>query len=573
MTRLDLKGFSENPKALVGLTCTSLLLPTIVMLFFALWLPFEGEENELMQGKLVLTLLALTGILLIFLLVLHQEGGATVFFAVFIIGTVVTPQGNIETFLDNVPYWPGGKAKEGSERTPAPVTNVPKESNPVKSYTPSVIDVWAGTVTATAEIAALRVVPETDPKPGASAQRTASLRDSLRTGAVEIANGTSSFGKALSQIKETLQPETPDGLTREASTLLSAGLNNTLLQTFAVEVRGQGAEFPLVEISKGSDSTEQLVEDFGGITFFAEDMEFLRSGGYIDFQRGDYRTAILIDKGRQLTDYMEYQTDDSPRLLMESSDSLLADEFSFEGLSDSRSFQLINIEDAVVRSRQSSHVEQHEYRFVVKEIGIYAIEVFGGNDLIMGLYEHQSDLPREINRKPITISDDGSSSLEPKIEEFLEPGIYVVLIRELSGDKLSVEYTISVHKGPLDSEFYTDTFLPDTLPLNKIYSPFKLEVDNEPMSPSPEKPQLFHLYFFKVVKSGDYIVQTFGEIDTEIGLYKLTDRSLVADDDDGGEEMNSWVRIHLDEGEYEVMVVDLDNFFIAPEYTISVVAQ
>lgn len=189
--------------------------------------------------------------------------------------------------------------------------------------------------------------------------------------------------------------------------------------------------------------------------------------------------------------------------------------------------------------------EVDEYTFDVTAFSQHTIETSGGSDTVMTLSGPDDGTAQ------LAFNDDGGANFNSLIGLNLSAGRYVVRVRLFSANATG-DYSISVTSatvGPAIPELIVGDPATDAA----------ISAGNES-----------DLYRFQAQAQGDYVIETSGPTDTFLTLFGPgSQTSQIAQNDDGGFNLNSRITRQLDAGEYFIRVRHFSPLSTGP-YQVSV---
>lgn len=206
--------------------------------------------------------------------------------------------------------------------------------------------------------------------------------------------------------------------------------------------------------------------------------------------------------------------------------------------------QLITVNGGAVNASIGSAGEIDLYRFSVSNFGSHTLETSGNVDTIMTLYG-----PNDATDQ-LAFNDDGGANLNSRINMNLSAGEYHVRIG-LYNQNATGQYSLAVTGGVAPS-----------LP--------QLAVNGAPLNASIGAASESDVYRFQAQSDGFFVIETSGSTDTFLTLFGPNSQTnQIAENDDGGFNLNSRVSIQLPPGEYYVRVRHYSPQGTGP-YTIGV---
>jgi hypothetical protein len=188
--------------------------------------------------------------------------------------------------------------------------------------------------------------------------------------------------------------------------------------------------------------------------------------------------------------------------------------------------------------------------------GLLKVHTEGSRDTYLRLYDGRENLLSE--------NDDGGDSYNARLSAVVEPGLYYVELTEYNGS--SGLYTLYIE---LTDALGSDQYENDNTAANAK----PIEVDAAAQRRTFTDGNDVDWARFTVSRRGYYGIRARGEnnlrLDTYIELYD-TDENLIDEDDDGGENYDSYLRVQLDPGDYYIKVTTLDSNPPEDYYLLSV---
>ncbi len=194
------------------------------------------------------------------------------------------------------------------------------------------------------------------------------------------------------------------------------------------------------------------------------------------------------------------------------------------------------------------------------ENALLNVETAGSMDTYLELYNSEGDFLLE--------NDDSGTESNAKIQYLVSPGeLYYVMV--VSNEYSSTgEYRISASLRTI----VQDSFEPDNFPEEAGL-----------IEPGPVKQKHSFIpaddsdwYIFSVRQQQEIEIRTYGDSDTSMYLFDggrkiISEKSLIAEDDDGGDDYNACIVEDLPPGTYYILVTQLyDDPVIGNEYSITV---
>ena len=206
--------------------------------------------------------------------------------------------------------------------------------------------------------------------------------------------------------------------------------------------------------------------------------------------------------------------------------------------------QTITVDNGSINGNISAAGEIDLYRFEVTSFGPYTVETSGDSDTIMALYGSND------HTNQIAFNDDGGVNFNSRIMMNLSPGEYHVRVTLYDTNATGL-YSLQVTGG-----------VNPTLP--------QLAVNGTPLNASIGVASESDAYRFQAQSEGTYIIDTSGPTHTFLTLFGPNSQSnQIAENDDGGFNLNSRVTIQLIPGEYFVRIRHYSPMGTGP-YAISV---
>jgi tyrosinase len=206
--------------------------------------------------------------------------------------------------------------------------------------------------------------------------------------------------------------------------------------------------------------------------------------------------------------------------------------------------QTMDVNGGSVNGDISSPGEIDLYRFVVNAFGEHTIETSGNSDTIMAVYGPDD------HRNQIAFNDDGGDNFNSRIAINLSPGEYHVRVA-LFNQSTTGAYGLQVTAGAQPN-----------IP--------QLAVNGSAVSASIAAASESDVYRFQAQSEGNFIIETSGSTDTFLTLFGPSSQTTqIAENDDGGFNLNSRVSRRLIPGEYYVRVRHYSEFGTGP-YTVGV---
>lgn len=187
------------------------------------------------------------------------------------------------------------------------------------------------------------------------------------------------------------------------------------------------------------------------------------------------------------------------------------------------------IDGGTVNGSIASAGEVDEYTFDVTAFGRITIETSGNSDTVMTLSGPNSPTNQ------LAFDDDGGANLNSRIVRNLSSGNYVVRVGLWSANATG-NYAIGVSSaaGPAITE---------------------LIVGDPAMDAAISAGSESDMYRFQAQSQGNYVIETTGPTDTFLTLFGPNSQTnQIAENDDGGFNLNSRISSQLDGGEYFVRV-------------------
>jgi tyrosinase len=187
------------------------------------------------------------------------------------------------------------------------------------------------------------------------------------------------------------------------------------------------------------------------------------------------------------------------------------------------------IDGGTVNGSIASAGEVDEYAFDVTAFGSITIETSGNSDTVMTLSG-----PNDPTNQ-LAFNDDGGANFNSRIVRNLSSGRYVVRVGLFSANATG-DYAIGVSSaaGPAITELIVGDPALD-----------------EAISAGSES----DMYLFQAQSQGNYVIETSGPTDTFLTLFGPNSQTnQIAENDDGGFNLNSRISRQLDVGEYFVRV-------------------
>jgi tyrosinase len=191
--------------------------------------------------------------------------------------------------------------------------------------------------------------------------------------------------------------------------------------------------------------------------------------------------------------------------------------------------QSLIVNDAPVSGSIAAAGEVDEYTFDVAAFGLHTIETSGNSDTVMTLSG-----PDNASNE-LTFNDDGGVNFNSRIALNVSVGNYMIRVRMFS-TAATGSYRIGVSTGaaPTLTELVVNGQLLDAA-----------------ISAGSES----DLYRFQALSQGDYVIETSGPTDTFLTLFGPDSQIVhLAENDDGGFNLNSRISQTLAPGEYFVRV-------------------
>jgi tyrosinase len=206
--------------------------------------------------------------------------------------------------------------------------------------------------------------------------------------------------------------------------------------------------------------------------------------------------------------------------------------------------QTIAVNGSSVNGNISTAGEIEGYRFTVTAFGSHTVETSGNSDTIMTLYGPDDPTNQ------LAFNDDGGANLNSRIVLNLSPGQYNVRIA-LFDQSATGAFALQVTGG-------VNPALP------------QLAVNGAPLNASIGAASESDAYRFQADSLGLYVIETSGATDTFLTIFGPNSQTnQIAQNDDGGFNLNSRVSIELTPGEYFIRVRHFSSQGTGP-YAISV---
>ena len=187
------------------------------------------------------------------------------------------------------------------------------------------------------------------------------------------------------------------------------------------------------------------------------------------------------------------------------------------------------------------------------------VETSGNTDTFLELYNSDGDF--------LIDNDDSGSENNAKIQYLVSPGKLYYLMAVSSEYNSTGEYGISASI----QKVIHDSFEPDNSPDEaSLIEPGSVRQKHS-FVPADDS----DWYFFTISEQHKIEIRTYGDSDTSMYLFDgsrriISEDSLIAEDDDGGEDYNALIVEDLSPGTYYILVTQLyDDPVIGNEYSIS----
>ncbi len=187
------------------------------------------------------------------------------------------------------------------------------------------------------------------------------------------------------------------------------------------------------------------------------------------------------------------------------------------------------------------------------------VETSGNTDTFLELYDSDGDF--------LIDNDDSGSENNAKIQYLVSPGKLYYLMAVSSEYNSTGEYGISASI----QKVIHDSFEPDNSPDEaSLIEPGSVRQKHS-FVPADDS----DWYFFTISEQHKIEIRTYGDSDTSMYLFDgsrriISEDSLIAEDDDGGEDYNALIVKDLSPGTYYILVTQLyDDPVIGNEYSIS----
>ena len=191
--------------------------------------------------------------------------------------------------------------------------------------------------------------------------------------------------------------------------------------------------------------------------------------------------------------------------------------------------QPLGVNDPTVPGSIDSPGEVKVYTFDAAAFGVHTIETSGDSDTVMTLAGPDD------STNQIAIDDDGGVGFNSRISMNLSAGAYLARVRLFSASRTG-NYAIGVTSG-------SSPTIP-TLIVNGPVVDAAISAGNES-----------DLYRFRAQSQGTYVIETSGPTDTFLSMFGPgSQTNLIAQNDDGGFQLNSQIEVSLAGGEYFVRV-------------------
>lgn len=191
--------------------------------------------------------------------------------------------------------------------------------------------------------------------------------------------------------------------------------------------------------------------------------------------------------------------------------------------------EVLTLNSAPLNSSIATPGEIDLYRFTVNAFGLYTVETSGNSDTIMTLYGPGNATDQ------IAFNDDGGVNFNSRIAMNLSPGEYFVRIG-LYNQNATGNYAIQLSSAAAPS-----------IP--------QLSVNAAALNASIGAASESDVFRFQITSQGNYVIETAGQTDTYMTLFGPDSQTTqIAENDDGGFNLNSRVSVQLNPGEYFVRI-------------------
>ncbi|MDR1178603.1 MAG: PPC domain-containing protein, partial [Spirochaetaceae bacterium] len=199
----------------------------------------------------------------------------------------------------------------------------------------------------------------------------------------------------------------------------------------------------------------------------------------------------------------------------------------------------VGIGDVITGIFQGSN-DAEWFSVQVPQQGLLKVYTSGSRDTCLKLYDGRENLLSE--------DDDGGDNLNARLSSVVEPGLYYIELTEYDG--ASGLYTLYIE---LTEALGTDEYENDNTAANAK----TIEADAAPQRRTFTDGNDVDWARFTVTSRGYYGIRARGEnnlrLDTYIELYDA-DENLIDEDDDGGENYDSYLSVNLEPGDYYIKV-------------------
>jgi hypothetical protein len=195
------------------------------------------------------------------------------------------------------------------------------------------------------------------------------------------------------------------------------------------------------------------------------------------------------------------------------------------------------------------------YRLTLTSGGLLVVHTEGELDTLLGLYNAQG---RELAQ-----DDDSGSGNNARFSYTVQEGTYYIKVESYENSRGI--YTLRTR---LQEPLGADTFEPD----DSFSQAKPTEIGTFQRRTFTDQDDVDWVSF-SVTRAGYYLLRTKGEtnnnLDTYLSLYDSTEK-LLAEDDDGGDGYDSYIRIRLEPGTYYIRVHTLESSIPDDHYILGV---
>ena len=255
------------------------------------------------------------------------------------------------------------------------------------------------------------------------------------------------------------------------------------------------------------------------------------SAFHIDFERNEQILQMLA-------------SGDSRR-----SSTVVRDAYEIDSMENPVPYEIGSDPGAPFINRTLHYQDEDFFLLVSEKNSALLIETTGNTDTYMELYD-------AVSREQLTQNDDGGSGTNARISYNVEAGkSYIAKVRGYGGDSTG---SYGFHG------YYREivTLPPDEFESDNTFSTAKWITIGTPQQRSFHSGDDIDWVKFQVFQRGRYQIRARGVISNFLDIYVelyTDERDLIGEDDDGGEEFDSFLSIILDPGVYYLKVGCFDD--------------